>query len=408
MIKLKRILYIALGVVLLFVTQNVKAITLRQYEDKVTKYQNEVNAAKAAIRKTEGQIASTKNEIKNINEEVKRLNQEIVNMQKEVEDGKKEIKEKSLQVKQFFSYLQMANGENAYLEYAFGADTVTDFIYRMSIVEQMSEYNNSIIEDLENMIERNGKREVEIHKKEKQMAVKKDTLGTKVVSLGEEKASLESGGMTSAQELKNYQELVAYYKKQGCKSSDVIGVDCAVAGSAGIFRRPTKTGIVSSEFGGRWGSFHRGLDITSPNKKKEKIYPVANGTIISKYNDIYGALVLILEHYDSKTKKWYTTLYCHMSSYAPNMTVGKYVSSEQYIGYMGNTGYVVPKPTKSNPDAGTHLHLEVAPCRYGKDNNCSKWSAYTSFVELQAQNKGFKGPRALINFPKAGVKWTTR
>lgn len=387
---------------------NVKAITLKEYEDKVAKYQNEVNAAKAAIRKTEGQIASTQNEIKNINEEVKKLDQEIVNMREEVEKGKEEIKEKSLQVKQFFAYLQMANGENAYLEYAFGADNVTDFIYRMSIVEQMTEYNNEVIADLENMIERNSKREVEINKKEKNLASKKETLGSKVVSLGEEKAALESGGMTSAQELKNYQELVASYKKKGCKSSDVIGVDCAVTGSAGIFRRPVKTGTITSEFGGRWGSFHRGVDITSPNLKKEKIYPVANGTVIAKYNDYYGALVIMIEHYDSKTNKWYTSDYCHMSSYAPNIKVGTFVTSDQYIGYMGNTGYVIPKPTKSNPNAGTHLHMEIAPCRYGKDNKCGKWATYVTFVQSQALNYGFKGPRALINFPKAGVKWTSR
>ena len=404
----KRYLVFLIGLFFVLGITDVRAITLKQYEDKVKKYQDEVNAAKAAIRKTEGQIANTKSEINSINNQVKKLDEEIANMREEVTKGKAEIKEKSLQVKQFFTYLQMANGENAYLEYAFGADNITDFIYRMSIVEQMTEYNNSVIEDLENMIERNAKREVEIQKKEKELASNKVALGNKVVSLGEEKASLEEGGMSSAQELKNYQELVAFYKKKGCKSSDVIGVDCAVTGSAGIFRRPTTVGYITSEFGGRWGSFHRGVDITSPNKKKEKIYPVANGTVIAKYSDYYGALVIMMEHYDSKTNKWYTSDYCHMSSYAPNIKIGTFLTSDQYIGYMGNTGYVIPKPTKSNPDAGTHLHMEIAPCRYGKDNVCSKWSTYTSFVQSQALNKGFKGPRALINFPSSGVKWTTR
>ena len=59
---------------------------------------------------------------------IKRLEEEIHNLNKEIENGKKEIKEKSLQTKQLFEYLQVANGENAYLEYAFGADNMTDFI----------------------------------------------------------------------------------------------------------------------------------------------------------------------------------------------------------------------------------------------------------------------------------------
>ena len=29
------------------------------------------------------------------------------------------------------------------------------------------------------------------------------------------------------------------------------------------------------------------------------------------------------------------------------------------IAAMGNTGFVVPAPTASNPTGGTHLHLEV-------------------------------------------------
>lgn len=404
---MKRVLVFFTIAIALFAS-NAKAITLKEYEDKVKKYQNEVNAAKSAVKKTESQIASTKKEIENINEEIKRLDQEILNMKEEVKKGKEEIKEKSLQVKQFFSYLQMANGENAYLEYAFGADNVTDFIYRMAIVEQMTEYNNEIIKSLEDMIDRNAKREVEINKKEKQLASNKDTLGTKVVSLGEAKAAYEDGGMSAAKELKNYQDLVTAYKKLGCKSSDVIGVDCAVSGPAGVFRRPTKVGYITSEFGGRWGSFHRGLDITSPNLKKEKIYAVANGTIIAKYYDTYGALVIMIEHYDSKTKTWYTSDYCHMSSYAPNIKIGQYVTSDTHIGNMGNTGYVIPRPTKANPNAGTHLHFEVAPCRYGKDNKCGTWSKYVNYVQSIALNNGFKGPRALINFPSGGTKWTTR
>lgn len=406
MMKKLIIIFICL-LYIVFPTVNVTATTLRDYENKVKKYQNELNEAKNKINKTEAEINLTKREIENIKKEVQDLEEEIEDMHNEIDAGSREIKEKSLETKQFFSYLQMSDGENAYLEYAFGADNITDFIYRMSIVEQMTEYNNEVIQDLEGMIERNKKREIEINKKEKDLDIKQNSLQTKVVSLGETKESLEEGGVDSAKQLKIYQDIVTSYKKQGCKSSDVIGVDCAVNGNAGTFRRPTKVGSITSEFGYRWGSLHRGIDITSPNKKKEKIYPVANGTIIAKYYDTNGALVLMIEHYDSKSKKWYTSDYCHMSKYAPNLYVGKYVTSDQYIGYMGNTGYVIPKPTKNNPDAGTHLHMEIAPCRIYKDNKCGSWSKYTSYMKTITKN-GFKGPRSLINFPKSGVKWNTR
>ena len=399
---MKKIIVILL--ILIFTIPNVKAITLREYENQVAKYQREVNAAKEAVKKTEGQINATKNEIQSLKNEVQSLEEEIDTMHKQSSNATKEIKEKSLEIKEYYTYLQLSNGENAYLEYAFGAETITDFIYRMSIVEQMTEYNKEIIKDLEDMIDRNEKREIEIKKKEKVLDNKQKDLGDKVVSLGEQKESLEEGGVDSAKQLKIYQDIVASYKKQGCKSSDVIGVDCAVNKSAGKFRRPTKKGSITSNFGWRWGSLHRGVDITSSNRKKEKIYPVANGTITAKYSDTYGALILMIEHYDTSSKKWYTSVYAHLSKYASGLSVGKYVTSDDYIGYMGNTGYVIPKPTKSNPDAGTHLHFELAPCRIYKDSNCRTWSKYTSFMKKQA-NSGFKGPKQLISLPSS---WSNR
>lgn len=400
----KIVIILLILVITIFPIPSVNAITLGEYENQVTKYQKEVNAAKEAVKKTEGQINATKNEIESLKNEVQSLEEEIDTMHKQSSDAEIEIKEKSLEIKEYYTYLQLSNGENAYLEYAFGADNVTDFIYRMSIVEQMTEYNKEVIKDLEDMIERNEKREVQIKKKEKVLEAKQDDLGNKVISLGEKKESLEEGGVDSAKQLKIYQDIVKSYKKQGCKSSDVIGVDCAVNKSAGKFRRPTKKGSITSNFGWRWGSLHRGVDITSSNRKKEKIYPVANGTITAKYSDNYGALILMIEHYDTSSKKWYTSVYAHLSKYAPGLSVGKYVTSDDYIGYMGNTGYVIPKPTKSNPDAGTHLHFELAPCRIYKDSSCRTWSKYVSFMKKQV-NSGFKGPKQLISLPSS---WSSR
>ena len=128
------------------------------YEKQVQKYQNEVTAAKNAIKQTESQIASAQSQVKSAQKEVQDLEEEIVEKEEEIKKGNEEIKQRGLETKQFFVYLQASNGENEYLEYAFGADNITDLIYRMSIVEQMTEYNNQVIKDLENMISRNEKR----------------------------------------------------------------------------------------------------------------------------------------------------------------------------------------------------------------------------------------------------------
>ena len=51
---------------------------------------------------------------------------------------------------------------------------------------------------------------------------------------------------------------------------------------------------------------------------------------------------------------------------------GQTVTRQQKIGTMGNSGFVVPKPSASNPTAGTHLHYALyigSPNKGGKHIN---------------------------------------
>ncbi len=390
--KLVRLLLI-LFVCMLLLTTNVNAVTLGEYEKILQGYINEVNEKQAAINRTEAEIKETNNQIENIKQEMQKLTEEVTRLHKEISEYNQKIKEKSLQTKEIFQYFQMANGENVYMEYVFGAESITDLIYRVAIVEQMTEYNNKITKELEEMIESNKNREKEIEIKNKELSQKKEELDKKLIFLGQSKESLKEGAVNAQGQIAIYEEIVAGYKRVGCLSHHVIGVDCAVA-TAAEFKRPVSWGYITSEFGGRWGSFHRGLDISNWDPYNTKIYPVANGTITAKYYDNYGALVIAIEHYDAIDNQYYTSLYAHMSSYAPNLYVGKSVTPDDYIGYMGNTGY----------STGPHLHIEIAPCRLYKDSNCYSWDAYVAFVQRQA-NLGYKGPRQLISFPSIYTYW---
>lgn len=399
---MKKGLYILIIVCLMItiLPLNTSAITLGEYEAKLNKYETDAANNQRAINKTQTEINQSKKDIENIKQEMINMADEISKMHDEIIEYNKQIKEKGEQTKEIVAYYQLSQGENVYLEYIFGADNITDLIYRSSIVEQMTEYNDRIIKELEDMIDANKKREVSLNNKEKELQAKEKYLAQKVEELGEEKENLSVASVSISQQVKIYKELVNSYKKAGCKSTDVIGVDCAVYGEAGVFRRPTSKGYVTSEFGFRWGSLHRGLDVSSSRGRSEKIYPIANGKIIAKYKDSYGALILAIEHYSSVKGKWYTSLYGHMTSYAPGLYVGKNVTSDQYIGYMGNTGY----------SFGVHLHLEVVPCRLynWSDKNCSTWNGYVSYARRLA-NQGYKGPRSVITFPKGTYNsWNTR
>lgn len=55
---------------------------------------------------------------------------------------------------------------------------------------------------------------------------------------------------------------------------------------------------------------------------------------------------------------WGSSLVCHMAN-KPLAQVGVNLSKGEDIGVAGNTGYVIPLPTKENPKAGTHTHFSI-------------------------------------------------
>lgn len=366
-------------------------VTLGYYEQQLANYKKKAEETRKAINKTESEIRSSEGRIENLKNETATLSNEIKKLNEEIENYKKSIEEKLSQSRQVLEYMQLSNDRNVYLDYVFKADSITDLINRSYTIQELMDYNNRTVGELEQIIKDNEKRQAEIDKRKEKIKQTQTELEHNIVSLGEEKAVLTTGGVDTASQIKMYEELVNAYKKRGCKTNDIIGVDCAVQGGTGIFRRPTTTGYITQEqYYNNANSYHRAVDIGSKNGRREKIYPIADGTIVAKYTDIYGALVLAIEHYNITDGKWYTSLYAHMSSYAPGLKIGNKVTSNQYIGYMGDTGY----------SFGIHLHMEVIPCRLNNpsDRNCYSLNAYLNYAPKVIRN-GFN-LRKLISFPK--------
>ncbi len=400
---MRKIKHICLALILfacLFLpTENVRAETLQDYQNLLNKYKNEVAKYQNEINEAERKIEANKDQIESIKKEVQQMNADIDKMSQEIVDYNNTIKEKSLETKQLFEYLQVARGENLYLEYAFDADTLTDLIYRVSVVQQLTEYNDNLVKSLEEMINNNEKRSKDLAKKQEEYGQRQIELTAQITRLTGMQASLNENSVSSSQQVKIYQDLVNSFKALGCQPKDVIGVDCAQNNNVAGWYRPIDKGYVTSEFGYRWGSLHRAIDVSNGNPYNTKIYPVASGRISSIYHDSYGALTLTIEH-KTANGKYYSSLYTHLSKYAPGLYVGKQVGVNDYIGYMGDSGYAM----------GPHLHLEIAPCRIfnPSDSNCGSWNKYTAYVKKIYSNGSFKGPRDLIYFPKLRVNFTGR
>jgi murein DD-endopeptidase MepM/ murein hydrolase activator NlpD len=110
---------------------------------------------------------------------------------------------------------------------------------------------------------------------------------------------------------------------------------------AGTLRWPVDAGIVSSEYGARWGKMHKGLDIAAD--AGEPVYAVADGQVIYAGDGLHGYGNVVIVRHDTQL----TTLYAHNSSLKVHQ--GEPVHQGMLIALLGNTGH----------STGPHVHFEI-------------------------------------------------
>ncbi|MBB6624954.1 peptidoglycan DD-metalloendopeptidase family protein [Clostridium gasigenes] len=105
--------------------------------------------------------------------------------------------------------------------------------------------------------------------------------------------------------------------------------------------RPTRGGFTTSDYGARWESFHKGIDIAG-NVGDDVMAAIDGEVTYAQYNDGgYGNLIMI-KHADEMV-----TYYAHLSNI--HVSVGDKVEKGNVIGLVGNTGF----------STGPHLHFEL-------------------------------------------------
>lgn len=402
--KLKSIIVYSVIGMLLFnmIPIEAHAETMQDYIDKVNQYTAELQAKKDKLAKNDAEIKKIEEEIIVIEGQIEQIKKDQEELQKQIEKNNQEIAAKKKESKELIRYAQVSQGDNFYLDYIFGADSLTDMIYRISLVEQITKYNNKVVKTLNKLIEDNKNKKIELAKKDEELKKLTEDLSYKKEQIGLDSASIREGMPTIEEQIKQAQNMVSFYENKGCSPSDVIGVDCAVIkpatgggnnggniGSTGAFIRPMYSGYVTSPFGGRsFDNFHYGIDLSSSNKRQE-IYPIAPGMIYYKGYDIYGALVVRIAH--NYNGRIVGSTYVHMSSFGPGIYVGMEVDTDTLIGYMGNTGN----------SYGAHLHLEVSDCPYlYAGSACTGWNSYINYLYNNWQD-----PADYISFPD---EWSVR
>lgn len=373
---------------------NVSAKTLGDLKKELAQMEKERDEANAKQELTKQEMATIDARITSITgliaaseNKIKELNAEIVVLEEK-------SAEKTDEIKDVVSFLQVTDSNNAYLEYIFGAQSITDLIFRTAISEQLVEYNNDLIEEYNETVKEHNAKKEELNTEIENLDAEQDNLKAELVKLGDSFDDIVEITVNIDEEIVSQKKAIDYYEKTlGCSDDQDIN-SCGNIPYSGSLVRPVVSGRITSNFGwrknpvGSGSEFHNGIDISGGNTA---VYAAGPGTVAG-FTERYhcGGNMLYIHH--NVNGVYYTTSYFHLAKVY--VKVGDYVDQNTQIGVMGGN----PKVTWWDQcTTGTHLHFSVARGLYLKDY--SKWNTY---ISKQVN------PTTLVNFPGKGVWFSNR
>jgi murein DD-endopeptidase MepM/ murein hydrolase activator NlpD len=372
---------------------NVSAKTVGDVKRELNNLETKAAETNNKIKYTQAQINSAKNQITQIRIDMENISQEIIDLREEIEDLNVKIAEKDKETKELMAFFQESNGYSFYLEYVMGAESMSDFIYRFSITEQLTEYNNKMMTEMNDMIKSNQEKTVELNNKTVELTKKQGELSSNLVVLNNEKVALDEFDRSLSDEIKIARDNIAEYTRAGCKDTDDISVCVDIPSDSG-FTRPLVNGYVTSEYSlGRTNPItgkveaHAAIDVSSSNKSS-RVYSVANGKVFATFYDTYSGNTVVIHHKirTSSGYRYYTSTYCHLANIA--VSKGEIVYRSTSIGIMGSTGIYT---------TGAHVHLAISTGR--------RYIDYISYKDYVAHSIN---PRIVISFPAYRVAWSSR
>lgn len=367
----------------------VHAQTLGELEQELTDKKNELKENQNKKALTEQEMADIQYNLKVIQNNIAQIQTDTANLESEILELNKQIDKKREEIKNIISYFQISNGESAYLEYVMGAEDFTDFIYRSAVTEQMTSYNNDLIDDYTATIKANEEKKEELAQKKAELKEQQSAMKAEYKKLDSQLAVYTSDEMVITDAISSLEENIEFYKSKGCKSNDDLN-RCAsnVLPPTTAFYRQLESGYVTSWFGDRDCSDsrvscgHNGLD-ASVGGDNIPVYSIGTGVVavIPERSSCGGNMVFV--HHRLTNGQTYTSVYMHL--YQIWVSVGQTVTKDTVIGIMGG-GWNTPWDYCST---GAHSHLGLATGLFGLDYG---WDYLRSH---------YIDPTDMINFPNS-------
>ena len=312
------------------------------------------------LKELEKQIAEAKAKKEDVMVTKKLLDQRNQLLLEQIDDTQNQIDDAAAQIaryelleqEQYELFCQQVRSEEergslSYLSVLFKATSMADLLNRMEFVNEVAEYNKTLIAAMKETRENIKAEKTEMEAKEAQLGEQQDELQGKLDEttklMNEYAADQKALERMHAAEEKAADEIDAQIAR-------LIADSDVVPGSEGFIWPVSTSKMISSPIGSRvapggFGSTnHKGVDICNVGYTSS-VYATKSGRVLltnsSGWGGGYGNYVVI-DHGGGLT-----TLYAHMS--VVKVSPGDTVSQGTVIGVTGNTG----------ASTGPHLHYEV-------------------------------------------------
>ena len=312
------------------------------------------------LKDLEKQIAEAKAKKEDVMVTKKLLDQRNQLLLEQIDDTQNQIDDAAAQIaryelleqEQYELFCQQVRSEEergslSYLSVLFKATSMVDLLNRMEFVNEVAEYNKTLIAAMKETRENIKAEKTEMEAKEAQLGQQQDELQGKLDEttklMNEYAADQKALERMHAAEEKAADEIDAQIAR-------LIADSDVVPGSEGFIWPVSTSKMISSPIGSRvapggFGSTnHKGVDICNVGYTSS-VYATKSGRVLltnsSGWGGGYGNYVVI-DHGGGLT-----TLYAHMS--VVKVSPGDTVSQGTVIGVTGNTG----------ASTGPHLHYEV-------------------------------------------------
>lgn len=337
---------------LLMVPFSVNAESIQDYRDKIKAIEKEREESENKSAEVQAEIDDAKARINEISREIASAQRERENTLDEIKQLDKDIAAKEDEIKDLVAFYQVSDNENFYLKFIFGAESFEDFIYRFSVAEQLTDANDKLVAEMNDLIKENEKKVKELEDQQVRLNNLSDQVAALVKKLGAEKQEYTEEALDADEEIEALKEQIAYFKKKGCnETQDVSTCSVGIVPSSSGFQLPLSHGIITTYYGYQLRDdigetiprLHAGMDFGAGTGTP--IMATNSGEVIrASWFDGYGNAVMIVHNVKGKL---YTSLYAHMDSIG--VSQGQTVTRGQVIGTVGNTGY----------SFGAHLHFQM-------------------------------------------------